>query len=48
MYSLKVSWSSKFTPRFRKSLSHAVKLEWQGRQEAQSLPGLAVGDVTVY
>ncbi len=27
------------------SCSHAVELEWQGRQEAQSLPGLAVDDV---
>ncbi len=27
------------------SWSHAVELEWQGRQEAQSLPGWAVGDV---
>ncbi len=27
------------------SWSHAVKLKWQGRQEAQSLPGWAVGDV---
>ncbi len=25
--------------------SHAVELEWQGRQEAQSLPGWAVDDV---
>ncbi len=25
------------------SWSHAVELEWQGRQEAQSLPGWAVG-----
>ncbi len=27
------------------SRSHAVDSEWQGRQEAQSLPGWAVGDV---
>ncbi len=27
------------------SRSHAVESEWQGRQEAQSLPGWAVGDV---
>ncbi len=27
------------------SKSHAVDSEWQGRQEAQSLPGWAVGDV---
>ncbi len=27
------------------SWSHAVELEWQGRQEAQSLPSWAVGDV---
>ncbi len=26
------------------SRSHAVESEWQGRQEAQSLPGWAVGD----
>ncbi len=25
--------------------NHAVELEWQGRQEAQSLPGWAAGDV---
>ncbi len=53
MCSLKVSWSSKITPRFLtevdgvgvilmcliESRSHAVESEWQGRQEAQSLPG---------
>ncbi len=27
------------------SWNHAVELEWQGRREAQSLPGWAVGDV---
>ncbi len=27
------------------SWNHAVELEWQGRQAAQSLPGWAVGDV---
>ncbi len=46
MCSLKVSWSLKITPRFLIEAdgvivdepSHALELEWQGRQEAQSLP----------
>ncbi len=45
MWSLKVSWSSKITPRFLTELDGviveepAVESEWQGRREAQSLPG---------
>ncbi len=57
MCSLKGSWSSKITPRFLTEadgviveepswmMNHSVELKWQGRQEAQSLPGWAVGDV---
>ncbi len=53
MCSLKVSWSSKITPRFltevdgviidvpTESRSHAVESEWQGRQEAQSFARLS-------
>ncbi len=51
MCSLKVSWSLKISDRswwgncwWTESWSHAVELEWQGRQEAQSLPGWAVYD----
>ncbi len=51
MWSLKFSWSSKITPRFLTELDGVIveepswmvksccRLEWQGRQEAQSLPG---------
>ncbi len=40
--------SGPFWQRNTESWSRAVELEWQGTQEAQSLPGWAVGDVLSY
>ncbi len=56
MWYLKVSCSSMITPRFLTELDGVIveenlagwgnyAVEWQGRQEAQFLPGWAVGDV---